>query len=133
MNTINASRGSAISIGTMPLNELQSKLQSNSLFAILDACDEPQILKKVEELGKERSVSLYRGTAEEDFKAIAPYLVQIDSDILQWIVSNLWNDPWGIFFVAPNSMPDARKHFRRFLRVELPDRQKFPHRLARHA
>ncbi len=38
-----------------------------------------------------------------------------------WIVENLWEDPWGIFAVAPTNLEALRKHFRRFLKVEDPD------------
>lgn len=50
---------------------------SRSLFAVLDACDEPRVLAKVQQ-SSERGVSLYCGWAEERWAEIAPYLVQVD-------------------------------------------------------
>jgi hypothetical protein len=95
--------------------------QPGTLYAILDACDEPRVPEKVKELGPERAVSLYRGWAERDYWAIAPYLVQVDEQLLDWIVQNLWQDPWGLFAVAATDIVALRKHFRRFLMVEDED------------
>lgn len=92
-----------------------------TLYAILDACDEPQVPVKVQELGAERAVSLYRGAAERDYWSFAPYLAIVDQELLNWIVENLWEDPWGIFAVSAAPLNDVRKHFRQFLLVESPD------------
>ncbi len=94
--------------------------QPGTLYAILDACDEPRVPQKVRELGPERTVSLYRGWAEREYWAIATYLVQVDEQLLDWIVDNLWEDPWGIFAVADTDLLSVRKHFRQFLTVEDP-------------
>ena len=95
--------------------------EARSLFAILDACDEPRVPDKVQELGNDLAVSLYRGAAQRDYWSIAPYLVIVDEPVLDWIVENLWKDPWGIFAVADASLEDMRKHFRKFLLVEGPE------------
>lgn len=91
------------------------------LFAILDACDEPRVLAKVSELGSARAVSLYRGWAEQDYRDIAPYLVQVDEALLNWIGKTLWDDPWGVFAVAKTGLHELRRHFRRFLLVQDPE------------
>jgi len=61
------------------------------------------------------------GWAEDEYWAIAPYLVQVDDAILQWIIENLWKDPWGIFAVTSVGLEALRKHFRRFLKVLDPN------------
>ncbi len=111
----------SVTISQYSLDDLRAGLQRepSALFAILDACDEPRVPKKVGELG-DRAVSLYRGSAEEEYWAIAPYLVQMDEQVLSWIVKNLSKDPWGIFAVAPVDLLGLRTHFRRFLTVEDP-------------
>lgn len=91
-----------------------------TLFAILDATDAPQVPTKVAEFGH-RAVSLYRGSAERDYWAVAPYLVSVDEAVLDWILKELWDDPWGIFARAETDLPSLRKHFRRFLVVLDPD------------
>ena len=51
-------------------------------FAVVDACDEASVVPKVSELGGERAVSLYKGWAEREHAAIAPYLIDLDQEVL---------------------------------------------------
>lgn len=113
---------SPVTLTETSLDELRERIanEPGSVYAILDACDEPRVPQKINELG-DRAVSLYRGWAEEQYWAIAPYLVVVDSDLLDWIVENLWDDPWGIFIFAQSDLTALRKHFRRFLFVKHPD------------
>jgi len=110
-----------VRVSTCAIDDLRTIVQSKpgTLYAVLDACDEPRVPEKVRELG-DRAVSLYRGHAERDYWAIAPYLAQADGALLDWVVENLWNDPWGILAAAPVDLPALRKHFRRFLTVRNP-------------
>jgi hypothetical protein len=112
----------AIESKEITVDELRGLLRPGSapLYAILDACDEPRVPAKVKELGPERAVSLYRGWAERDMWAIAPYLVQVDTQLFQWILDSLWQSPWGLFAVAPTDLATLRTHFRRFLTVQDP-------------
>lgn len=91
------------------------------LWAILDACNEPAVPPQVAGLGPEKAVSLYRGQAEHEQWAVAPYLAKVDETVLDWILQTLWKKHWGIFAVAECDLKDLRKHFRRFLIVEDPD------------
>lgn len=112
----------AVTMVEISLDELREGIRREpaNLFAVLDACDEPRVPAKVDELG-DRAVSLYRGSAERDYWAIAPYLVKVDESLLDWIVENLWDDPWGFFASAPPELASLRTHFRRFLMVQDPD------------
>jgi hypothetical protein len=92
-------------------------------YAILDACGEPLIPEKVRELGEKRAVSLYRGHAEADYWAIAPYLAMLDERLLDWILARLWGTPWGVFVQSDEGLAGVRKHFRRFLIVRSPEGQ----------
>jgi hypothetical protein len=103
-----------------PLSKLRELAGAGSLFAILDACDEPAIPPKVETLGEERGVSLYRGMAEEQYADIAPYLVAVDDMTIDWILGTLWGEPWGIFVVSDAGLATLRTHFRKFLLVDAP-------------
>ena len=94
---------------------------AGNLWAILDATDAPAVLAVVARLGPTRAVSLYRGQAEEDLVAIAPYLVHLDEPTFQWITEELWPAPWGILVVATATLESLRLHFRRFLVVESPE------------
>ena len=94
------------------------------VFALLDACDEPLIPPKVLSLGN-HAVSLYRGSAEQDYSSIAPYVAAVDQELIDWIYENLDGTPWGYFTLTEEScsLHELRKHFRRFLTVLLPDRR----------
>ena len=73
--------------------------KGNRVFALLDACDEPLIPPKVLSMGN-RAVSLYRGSAEQDYSSIAPYVVEVDQELINWIQENLNGTPWGYFALA---------------------------------
>lgn len=109
---------------TLEALHAQIEKQPGSLYAVLDACDEPRVLAKVEELRPKRAVSLYRGWAESDYYDIAPYLVAVDGSVLNWLVDNLWADPWGVFVSTSVDMAALRRHLRHFLMVEDPDGRK---------
>ncbi len=101
--------------------EAREWAEGGQLFAILDACDTPSVVEKVKELGEARAVSLYRGTAEEEFESIAPYLVVVDTAVFDWITETLWAEPWGVFVRSAATLEQLRTHFRKFLLVEGPD------------
>ena len=117
-----SSNPSPVEIRQSSLDELRTWLaeEPNSLFAVLDACDEPRVPDVVCRLGP-RAVCLCRSKAEEEYSQIAPYLARVDEAMLDWIVENLWEAPWGIFAVASTDLAGLRTHFRRFLKVEGPD------------
>lgn len=106
---------------TASLDELRELAAAGRLYAVIDACDTPAVPAKAAELGEERAVSLYRGSAEEMYWAIAPYLFAVDGALLDWIVAELWTEPWGIFAVADADLEAVRRHFRRFLLVQSPE------------
>lgn len=103
------------------LDELRELAGAGRLYAVIDACDTPAVPAKAMEVGEERAVSLYRGSAEEMYWAIAPYLFAINGELLDWIVAELWTEPWGIFAVADEDLEAVRRHFRRFLLVLSPE------------
>lgn len=92
--------------------------RTGTLWAILDACDAPEVPSRVHRLGDAKAVSLYRGRAEVAYRAIAPYLVSVDANLLTWMRRTLWTAPWGIFAQAATDLETLRTHFRKFLLVE---------------
>jgi hypothetical protein len=114
----------APAVDTVPwsLEELAADLAqpAGGRFALLDACDEP-LVPAMARMRGERAVSLYRGWAEQDYWAVAPYLFELDQALVDWIVENLWESPWGMFVAADAPLDQLRKHFRRFLEVKAPD------------
>jgi Domain of unknown function (DUF4123) len=105
----------------LALERLREFAAAGQLYAVIDACDTPAVPEKARELGDSRAVSLYRGSADEMYWAFAPYLFVVDGDLLDWIVADLWTEPWGIFAVADKDLEAVRRHFRRFLLVRSPD------------
>jgi hypothetical protein len=104
-----------------PILGVRQVAREGNLMAILDACDAPGVPPKVGSLGESRGVSLYRGTSEERYADIAPYLVAVDDDLLDWILTTLWADPWGIFVHTTASLDELRTHLRKFLLVTGPN------------
>ena len=94
------------------------------LYAIVDATDTPAVPPRADAAGAD-AVSLYRGSAEEELFAIAPFLFKVDSDILEWITGDLWSGPWGIFALSDAPLDELRFHFRRFLTVESPEGERW--------
>ena len=113
--------GALLHSDAAPLSAVRQTARQLRLWAILDACDEPSVRPQVEALGDERAVSLYKGSAEERHADIAPYLVGVDDDMLDWILTTLWGDPWGIFVQSTASLDELRSHFRKFLVVRGPN------------
>ena len=101
--------------------DLRREAAAGRLYAVLDGCDEPRVRAKAAELGADRGASLYRGAAEDDLAAIAPYLVLALPPVIEWLTSTLWTAPWGIFAIADADFDTMRTHFRRFLLVDAPD------------
>jgi len=97
--------------------ELRDLAASGRLYAIIDACATPSVVEKAWEIGETHAISLYRGSADEMYSAFAPYLFAVDGDLLDWILSELWTEPWGIFAVSDAEFDALRRHFRRFLIV----------------
>ena len=100
--------------------QIRSWAERGRLFAIVDATGTPSVPVMAREAGEGRAISLYRGRAEEDLSAIAPFLFQVDPAMLEWIAGDLWSEPWGILALADESLENLRQHFRRFLVVEAP-------------
>ena len=94
------------------------------LFALVDACDTPSVPERArsatEHGGAQRAVSLYKGRAEEELWAIAPYLFAVDEPTFDWITSELWSTPWGCLILSDATIEELRVHFRRFLTIKTP-------------
>ena len=103
------------------LEKLRQFAESGYLYAVIDSTDAPKVPPKMQELGEEKAVSLFKGTAQQDYSAVAPYLAKVDVEMLRWLFENVWKEPWGIFALSKASLEELRSHFRKFLVVQLPD------------
>ncbi len=91
------------------------------LWALIDACDTRAVPEKLRAMGKDRVLSLL----PEDYWAISPYLVKMDSALLEWLKQTVWESPWGIFAVSKDSMQDLYAHFCSQLNKTLPDNNRW--------
>ena len=119
-----------MSVGTYPiesitLSDVCDVVKSDRLFAILDSCDDATIQEKVRYLDPEKCACLYSGKAAIEHRQIAPFLVKVDKDMLEWINIFLPEKPWGVFCVSDSDLNTVRKHFKKFLKVQMPDREEF--------
>lgn len=114
-------------VTAMPIgwDDLVAHVVTGRLYAILDACDAPDVPARVRALGAERGACLYSGSAAQNFGDRAPYLARVDDGLLQWLRSTLGAAPWGLFAVAPANaaFSTVRRQLRRFLRVDSPERE----------
>jgi hypothetical protein len=100
------------------MDELQKLATDGTLFAVVDACDEPEVPPRIEELGRGRTACLYRGELDDETKEVAPYLVSVDPELLEWILTTFEERPWGMFVVAKCDLRTLRQHLRQFLVVQ---------------
>jgi len=104
----------------IPSEQLQMLAQGGNLYAVVDACTVPMVPKKALDVGEQRAVSLYRGSAEEEFWEVAPYLMKVDPLALEWLRVNAQKEGWGIFIATKAALEEVRTHLRHFLKVQSP-------------
>jgi Domain of unknown function (DUF4123) len=121
---MNSSIGS-LQLQPTSLERLRKFATGAYLYALLDAYDAPAVPAKVQELGKEKAVSLFIGEAEKKYWDLAPYLIQVDEPTLEWMLQTVWCAPCGVFVISKSGLETLRTHFRRFLMVQLPDGERW--------
>ena len=105
------------------VSALRSEARSKPLYAVLDAAREDRILELLRE-HVEPHRSLYEGAEGETLDEVAPYLVgpmQEDSMLLERLVREGWGKRWGIYCTSREPFREVRRHWRRFLMVELDE------------
>jgi hypothetical protein len=102
------------------LGDLRKLASEKRLYALVDACDAPESMAKIRELGPDRARCLYRGDIGAEMEEIAPYLASCDETLLQWLIEK-GTDPWGILVVAQIEPKKLLRHLRKFLLVQGPD------------
>lgn len=105
------------------LAELRALAAREPLYALLDAARDERILPLLRE-SVEPHRSLYEGVDGDALEDVAPYLagpMQADSMLLDSLVTLGWGKRWGVYVTSPASMKALRRHFRRFLMVEVAE------------
>ncbi len=105
------------------LAKLRDEGAKAPLFAILDAARDDRILELLRQ-SVEPHQSLYEGIQGEPLATVAPYLVgpfRKDSVLLDRLVMEGWGKRWGIYVTSREPFKEVRRHFRRFLMVEVEE------------
>lgn len=108
----------------------------DSLFVLLDGALVPSLEERIEAEGL-ISRSLFAGRAEEEYREVAPRLVQLrrGSSLLRSLFtdagrpSDLWRHKPGLFLQSKVSIDTLRAHLRRFTRVQDADGKWFYFRM----
>jgi RHS repeat-associated protein len=111
-------------------DDLQQAVATGVLYAIVDATGEPtSVLSIVERLGPERSACLNRGyRAVGTLAREAPYLLQVDQAILDWIRTELWSRSWGFFCLSQAPLHRIAHHWRKYVFVHAPSGKRWKFR-----
>ncbi len=91
------------------------------LYAVLDAARDDRVLEICRQ-HVEPHRSLFDGAKGEALEEVAPYLagpMRADSRLLESLVLEGWGKRWGIWCTSDEPFGELRRHFRRFLMVEL--------------
>ncbi|MDC3960500.1 DUF4123 domain-containing protein [Polyangium jinanense] len=105
------------------LEELRGVAGREKLYAVVDAARDDRILELLRE-HVEPHRSLYDGVEGETLEEVAPYLVgpmREDSGLLDKLVLEGWGRRWGIWCTSEERFVEVRRHWRRFLMVELEE------------
>lgn len=94
---------------------------ATNLYAVIDAASEPDTLTMFAELDPVSSC-LYLEPLEPDIVHLAPYLVQVDENVQQWLKQRKTH--WGFYCESKASFKEVRHHWRKYLQVMLPGRDK---------
>jgi hypothetical protein len=97
------------------------RAESAPLYALVDGGRDRRILELIRQ-HIEPHQSLYEGLEGETLEDVAPYLVgpmRADSALLDHLLDEGFGKRWALFFTSFEKFAELRRHFRRFLKVEL--------------
>lgn len=100
---------------------LRRTMRLGHLWALIDACDIPDIAHVLLPLRGKQAACLYDGTPEQNDWAIGGWIVRLDEGLLQWVRDTLPRDSWGILLESRRTLPELLQHFQQFVKVQTPD------------
>ena len=94
--------------------------QAQSLFALLDAAKDSQILELLQRLDQTDYQSLYEGKTAEQLAGFAPYLVSLSANtsFLEKLVETGWGESWGLYLTSEQPFSIIRQHLRELLVIK---------------
>jgi pSer/pThr/pTyr-binding forkhead associated (FHA) protein len=101
---------------------LRALSTQENLYAILDTARSNRILTLLQESVDDHH-SLYEGPQGAALAEVAPYLVRLPkgSRLLKSLIQEGWGNSWGVYLTSGAPFKEVRRHFRKFLMVELED------------
>jgi Domain of unknown function (DUF4123) len=107
------------------LKRLLEPPQGTKLYGIIDGASMPDFLYLAED-SELKHECLFAGELAPEVERAAPHLIELtpQAELTQKWWQEGWGEHWGILFhvSADESFKAVRRHFRRFLRVQLPDK-----------
>ena len=103
------------------LLRLRAESAKAPLYAVVDGARDRRVLELAQQ-HVEPHVSLYDGLQGETFEGMAPFCIgpmRADSELLDRLVREGFGNRWGIYCSSFRKLADVRRHFRRFLMVEI--------------
>ena len=94
--------------------------RARRLWGVVDGCADAELAAELFAARGAGVISLFEGTSAVDFRAVAPYLVQLDRSWLAGLESR-WEAPWGILFESGADAAVLAPHLRSLLDAEMPD------------
>ena len=88
-------------------------------YGLLDAARDPGVREFILQNAPDAE-SLYAGL-DETLVDVAPYLVPLTAERIDALMPLAWGNSWGVFVKSGAGIDDLRRHFRRFLMVQLED------------
>jgi pSer/pThr/pTyr-binding forkhead associated (FHA) protein len=107
------------------LPRLRAEAEKAPLYAVVDGARDRRIVELARQ-HVETHQSLYEGAGGENFEDMAPFLIgpmRANSALLDKLVLEGWGKRWGIYCASHEKFAEVRRHFRRFLMVELESSQ----------
>ncbi len=103
--------------------QLRQFAEGGFLYAVTDGAGEPLLTAMFRELGPTKAYPVViPGVSQQE---LIPYVVAIDSLLLEWLRQTVWPRPWGVFALSKFDLQTLAQHFARFLLVTLPDGERW--------
>lgn len=90
-------------------------------YAIIDAASEPELFGMLERYDPPASC-LYAEPIQPELAELAPWIVQVDDNVREWL--NKSSNYWGFYCESKANFKEVRQHWRKYLQVILPEREK---------
>ncbi|MEE3652493.1 MULTISPECIES: DUF4123 domain-containing protein [unclassified Brenneria] len=90
-------------------------------YAVIDGAVEEGLLDFLAEHNPPHCC-LYAEPLQHELAPLAPYLVEVTSEVSSWLINK--TTPWGIYLFTSAVMKDLRHHLRKYLQIIIPSEEK---------